>query len=61
MLNEMNVTANFNRIELCDLMLACTAAWSLSEDGDGNRAEKWTKLHNKLKEMIDEFDRTQGY
>ena len=61
MLNQMNVTVKFKRIELCDLMLACEAAWSMSGDTLEERSDKWLKLHDQIKDMIDNFDKTQGW
>lgn len=43
------------RIELCDLMLACTAAEMLAND-DG---QKWTRLHSKLKDILEEYDNSK--
>lgn len=61
MLNQMDITAEFKRIELCDLMLACRAAWSMSGDTLEERSDKWLKLHDKIEEMVNEFDKTQGW
>lgn len=55
-LNEMDMTITLKRIDICDLMLACLAADSIS-----NGAEKWGKLHDKLTKLIIEFDHEQGY
>ena len=41
------------RIEVCDLLIACLAAKELSNDG----GEKWTRLHEKLKDILTEFDK----
>lgn len=48
--NEKTVTLKVKRIELCDLILACT---SLSQ---GERRTKWKILHDKLKQVLEEFD-----
>lgn len=49
-LNQMTVTLRLKRIDVCNLLLATT---SLSE---GENREHWKVLHNKLKEILDEFD-----
>lgn len=48
------MTIKLKRIEVCDLMLACTVLSDATED-----EKKWEDLHEKLKEMIDRFDVTQ--
>ena len=53
MINEMTVTAKLKRIDICDLKLACGVLSQLTEDEE---ATKWTKLHDKLKAILDEFD-----
>lgn len=52
--NEMTVKMELKRIELCDLLLACTA---ISEESD---AEKWSVLHDKLLSILDKFDEKHG-
>lgn len=49
-LNQKTVTLKLKRIEVCNLMIACTA---LSQ---GENREHWKELHAKLKEIINEFD-----
>ena len=44
---------NVTRREALDICLACTAAQQLA--GDGGR--KWSKLHDRIKQQIDEYDR----
>jgi hypothetical protein len=51
-LNQKTVTLKLKRIEVCDLMLACSA---LSEEG-----EKWIALHDTLKEILKDFDNKQS-
>lgn len=48
--NQRTVKLNLTRIDLCDLLLACTA---IAEETDG---KKWIALHEKLKDILDEFD-----
>lgn len=50
-LNARIVTAKLKRIELCDLMIACTIV------GESANAEKWSHLHDHLKQILDEFDK----
>ncbi len=52
MRNYDNVTVNVLRIELCDLLLACLAAQDLASDN----GEKWSRLHDKLKHQLDDYD-----
>ncbi len=49
--NESVVTLKLKRIELCDLLMACWAADKVSEG-----AEKWMTLHDKLDEILKDFD-----
>lgn len=49
-LNQRTVTLKLKRIDVCNLMLATTA---LSE---GENREHWRVLHDKLKEILDDFD-----
>ncbi len=42
-----------NRTEICDIMLALTAAHQMSD------AEKWKRLHDKVKAMLDDYDNHQ--
>ena len=48
--NYKTVSMKLKRIELCDLILATT---SLKHS---TNAEKWGELHDKLKQILDEFD-----
>lgn len=52
--NEKEVTAKLRRIDICDLMIACTV---LDEQSDGN---KWTKLHDKLESILAGFDEKEA-
>ncbi len=49
--NQKNVTLKLTRIELCDLLIACNTCADLSN------AEKWAKLHDKIDNIISEFDK----
>lgn len=55
-LNQKTVTVKIKRIELCDLLLACTVI-----SGSNPEAEKWEALHDKLKLILDDFDKKNGY
>ena len=59
-LNQRTVTVKIKRIELCDMLLACTAV-SASLKKDGRSARKWDDLHDKLAAILDEFDKKQGF
>ena len=48
--NEKTVTLKLKRRDVCNLLLATTA---LSE---GENREHWRVLHDKLKEILDDFD-----
>lgn len=48
--NQKTVTVKITRHELCDLCLACTV---LAQD---ENREKWAALHDKLREILKEFD-----
>ena len=52
--NQRTITAKLQRIDICDLMLACTASIDCSEGEEQN--SKWITLHDKLKAILDEFD-----
>ena len=52
MRNEFKTTLQVKRIDICDLMLACTAAKQLAND-DG---KKWDRLHDELKRQLNELD-----
>lgn len=53
--NMKTVTLKVRRIELCDLLLACTAL----DNASSEKVTKWAKLHDKLKEILDDFDGKQ--
>ena len=50
--DEKTVTVKIKRIELCDLLLACTALDDITDEN----TKKWAKLHDKLKEILDDYD-----
>lgn len=54
-LNARTVNVKISRLDLCDLMLACTA---LDTETDPENT-KWRKLHDKLKSILNEFDEKQ--
>lgn len=56
-LNKKTVTLKLNRIDICDLIIACTALnYATPED-----VQKWANLHEKLKTILNEFDERFGY
>ena len=55
LLNEMTVTLKLKRIDICDLLIACTATYHSSG------AQKWADLHDKLEEILKQFDESKGY
>lgn len=50
MKNYEEMTLTLTRIEVCDLLLACISAEEVSG------AEKWMKLHDKIKKQLDKAD-----
>ena len=60
MLNERSVTVTMKRLELCDLLLACSNMVYLLTQNGGN-AEKWHALHVHLRDELERFDQEQGY
>ena len=48
--NQKTVTLKLKRIEVCDLLLACTL---IGNECDG---EKWETLHDKLSDILADFD-----
>ena len=53
--NQRTMTVKLERIDVCDLLLACTA---LEQETD---AKKWGQLHDKLKTALEAFDEKNGY
>lgn len=56
-LNQKTVTVKMKRIDLCDLMLACTVLDNATDEN----TTKWARLHDQLKEIIDDFDSKHGF
>lgn len=50
--NQKTVTLKLTRHDVCDLLLACSA---LDKSTDEN-TKKWNELHDKLKDILDDFD-----
>ena len=50
-LNEKTVTLKLKRIDVCDLILAMS---SLANDVG---SDKWKLLHDKLRQILDDFDK----
>lgn len=57
--NEREMNLKLKRIEVCDLLLACCGAMSISRESNSS-GQKWKDLHTKLYEMLLEFDARQG-
>ena len=53
MRNQFKSHIEVTRIEICDLVLACTLLDQRTDDS----TTKWRKLHDKLKAQLDELDR----
>lgn len=58
-MNEKTLTVTMKRIDLCNLMLACTNT-AQSLEAEGRTARKWRTLHDQLKAALDSFDAEQG-
>lgn len=52
MMNEKTMNITLSRIEVCDLLIACTTTKYSANDG----GKKWAMLHDKLEQMLNEFD-----
>lgn len=52
--NQRTVTLKLARIDVCDLLLACTAIACESD------AYKWEVLHDKLLTILEDFDEKNG-
>lgn len=50
--NEFKTTIELQRIDICDLLLACTECRYLAND-DG---AKWQRLHDKLEKQLHKLD-----
>lgn len=50
MRNSKTITVKMTRRDLCDVLM------SLTHTHIDSGAEKWKKLHDKLKEILDAFD-----
>ena len=52
MRNEFKTTVTLRRIDLCDLLIACTALANEQENEDN----KWAKLHSLLESQLKDLD-----
>ncbi len=52
MRNQFKTTINVTRADVCDLILACSAAKRSATD----EGKKWMRLRAKLKEQLNELD-----
>ena len=48
--NERTVTLKLKRIDVCDILLALGAVANESD------VKKWDELHEKVKEILNDFD-----
>ena len=60
MLNERTVTVAMKRIDLCNLLKACSSMEYLLMQ-TGENAKKWHTLHEHLRNALETFDKEQGY
>ena len=53
----MQEGTKLDRLELCDLMIACTVIQGeAKEEGNRYKAEKWRRIHSKLQAMLNEMN-----
>lgn len=52
--NQSKVDLTLERIDICDLLLACTCAGIISGEDD---SEKWDRLHRKLVDILVDYDK----
>lgn len=57
--NNKIVAMELKRIEVCDLLLAITAAEFQAKE-NGSTGEKWSKLWNKVFDILYKFDEKNG-
>lgn len=57
--NEKTVSLELKRIDLCNLLLACTAAEYQAKE-NGSTGEKWSELWNKVFDILYNFDEQNG-
>lgn len=60
MLNDRTVTVTMKRIDLCNLLKACSSIEYLMRQS-GEKATKWRALHEHLRDALETFDKEQGY
>lgn len=53
MRNAVETSVKMKRIDICDLLFACSVLKALSNDG----GKKWDKLHDLLITQLHELDR----
>ncbi len=56
MRNHKTVNVKISRIELCNLITACTSV-KINIENENYNAQKWTELIEKLKTQLNEFDK----
>ena len=60
MLNQRTVTVTMKRIDLCNLLKACSGIEYLMRQS-GENAQKWHQLHEHLRNALETFDKEQGF
>lgn len=53
--NQKTMTVKLTRRDVCDLLLACTALYTETDQ------QRWTDLHEKLMAQLDAFDEKNGF
>ena len=54
--NGTDIVLSLKRIDLCDLLIACTCTKQGANDG----GKKWQELHDKIEKILDAADSANG-
>lgn len=55
--NHSTINITVQRIDVCDMLIACTMTADAANDG----GSKWTRLHDKLKKQLKAIDKANGW
>jgi len=55
--NNSIINIELTRIEVCDLLIACTTTRNTANDG----GRKWERLHDNIKQQLKETDKEHGW
>ena len=54
--NDTDIVLSLKRIDLCNLLIACTNTKYGANDG----GKKWQELHDKIEKILDAADNANG-